>query len=79
MKFLVLFAAAAAALTTALPSAAQFAKPEDAKFRAGATKMQDEASKLNAAAKGGNLEQIKAAFGETAKTCKGCHDTFRAQ
>lgn len=49
------------------------------KFRAGATKMQEEVAKLNTVAKGGNADQIKAAFGEAAKTCKGCHDDFRQQ
>lgn len=49
------------------------------KFRANATKMQEEVAKLNTAAKGGSLDQIKAAFGEAAKTCKGCHDDFRQQ
>ncbi|MFM2329396.1 MAG: hypothetical protein RLZZ494_1499, partial [Pseudomonadota bacterium] len=33
--------------------------------------------KLNAAAKSGNLDQLKVAFGETAKTCKGCHEAFK--
>jgi cytochrome c556 len=49
------------------------------KFRAGATRMQEEVAKLNVAAKGGNFDQIKAAFGEAAKTCKACHDDFRQQ
>jgi cytochrome c556 len=49
------------------------------KFRSNATKMQEEVAKLNTVAKGGNLDQIKAAFGEAAKTCKGCHDDFRQQ
>ena len=47
------------------------------KFKAGATKFQDEAAKLNAAAKTGNLDQIKAAFGDTGKSCKSCHDNFK--
>jgi cytochrome c556 len=49
------------------------------KFKAGATKMQEEMVKLNAAAKGGNLDAIKAAAGETGKACKGCHDHFRKE
>lgn len=57
------------------------AKPEiwtDAdKFRAAATRMQDEMVKLNAAAKGGNLDALKSAAGEVGKTCKGCHDEYR--
>ena len=39
--------------------------------------MMEEVGKLNAAAKTGNLDQIKASFGEAAKTCKACHDHFR--
>ncbi|HMO44838.1 MAG TPA: cytochrome c [Rubrivivax sp.] len=50
---------------------------ERAKFDAAAKKMQDEMVKLNAAAKTGNLEQIKTAFGPTAAACKACHDDFR--
>ncbi len=49
------------------------------KFNAGATKMQDEMVKLNVAAKGGNLDAIKAAVGETGKTCKACHDNYRKE
>lgn len=49
------------------------------KFRAGATKMQDEMVKLSAAAKGGNLDGIKAAAGEVGKACKGCHDNYRKE
>lgn len=49
------------------------------KFNAGAKKMQDEMAKLNAAAKGGNLDAIKAAAGEVGKTCKGCHDEYRKE
>lgn len=56
------------------------AKPEiwtePAKFKAAQTKMQDEVVKMNAAAKAGNLDQIKAAFGETGKSCKACHDAY---
>ena len=50
---------------------------DQAKFTAAATKMQDEMAKLNAAAKTGNLEQIKTAFGATGAACKACHDDFR--
>ncbi len=57
------------------------AKPEiwtdPDKFNAGAMKMQDEMAKLNAAAKGGSLDAIKAAVGDVGKACKGCHDDFR--
>lgn len=50
---------------------------ERAKFDAGAKKMQDEVAKLAAAAKANNLDQLKAAFGSAAATCKACHDDFR--
>ena len=40
-------------------------------------KLEAEAVKLAAAAKTGNLDNLKAAFGEAAKTCKACHDAFR--
>jgi len=49
------------------------------KFKAAATTMQDEMVKLNAAAKTGNLDQIKAAFGPAGKACKACHDDFRKE
>ncbi len=49
------------------------------KFRAGATKMQDGMAKLNVAAKGGNIDTIKAAAGEVGKACKGCHDNYRKE
>jgi len=151
MKALLLATAAAAALTTALPAAAQFQKPEDAikyrqsvftvmanhfgrvgamangrapfdakvaadnmaiavsmsklpfvaftegsdkgmpnrakpevwkdaaKFKAAAEKMQAEMAKLDAAAKTGSLDNLKAAFGPVGGTCKACHDDFRAE
>jgi cytochrome c556 len=57
------------------------AKPEiwkeQAKFKAAADKLQSEAVKLAAAAKTGNLDNLKAAFGPAAETCKACHDAFR--
>lgn len=57
------------------------AKPEvwkdPAKFQADAKEMQQQVVKLDAAAKGGNPDLIKATFGDTAKTCKNCHDNFR--
>ena len=59
------------------------AKPEiwkdAAKFKAAGEKMVAEVAKLDAAAKGGNLDAIKAAFGAVGGTCKGCHDDFRAE
>ena len=50
---------------------------ENAKFRGHADKMQAEVQKLAAAAKTGNLDNLKAAFGPAAGTCKACHDDFR--
>ena len=49
------------------------------KFRSDATQMQDAMAKLNVAAKSGNLDQIKAAVGETGKSCKACHDAYRKE
>lgn len=59
------------------------AKPEiwkeSAKFKAAADKMIGEVAKLDAAAKGGNLDAIKAAVGAVGASCKACHDDFRAE
>lgn len=59
------------------------AKPEvwteQAKFKENADKLVAESAKLSAAAKTGNLDQIKTAFAATAGTCKACHDAFRNQ
>jgi len=59
------------------------AKPEiwkeQAKFKGAADKMQAEVAKLAAAAKTGNLDNVKAAFGPAAESCKACHDAFRAK
>lgn len=57
------------------------AKPEiwkdSAKYKEAADKMQAEMTKLAAAAKVGNVDALKTAFGPAASTCKGCHDNFR--
>lgn len=50
---------------------------EQVKFTAASEKMMAEVAKLNAAAKTGNLDQIKAAFGAAGASCKACHDDFR--
>jgi cytochrome c556 len=50
---------------------------EPAKFKDASDKMQSEVAKLAAAAKTGNLDNLKAAFGPTAASCKACHDDFR--
>lgn len=49
------------------------------KFKAAAQKMQDEVAKLNATAKTGNQDQIKAAFGAVGQSCKACHDSYRKE
>jgi len=38
-----------------------------------------ESIKLSAAAKTGNLDTLKTAFGATAASCKTCHDAFQAK
>lgn len=57
------------------------AKPEvwseGDKFRAAASKMQEEMAKLTAAAKTGSLDAIKAATGAVGQSCKACHDNYR--
>lgn len=57
------------------------AKPEiwkeAAKYKEAADKMQAEIGKLNVAAKSGNIDALKAAFGPAAASCKACHDNFR--
>jgi cytochrome c556 len=58
------------------------AKPEiwkeQAKFKDLSDKMQAEMLKVQAAAKTGSLDAIKAAFGPTGASCKACHDAFQA-
>jgi cytochrome c556 len=57
------------------------AKPDiwtkKADFDSKSKTMQDEIVKLAAAAKTGNLDQIKAAFDGAGKSCKSCHDDYR--
>jgi len=59
------------------------AKPEiwteQAKFKEYNEKLVAETTKLAAAAKTGNLDTLKTAFGATAASCKACHDAFRSQ
>jgi cytochrome c556 len=47
------------------------------KFKAASDKMQKAVADLNTAAKSGDLETIKKAFGATGQTCKACHDNYR--
>lgn len=49
------------------------------RFKAAATKMQDEVAKLQVAAKSGSVDQLKAQFGATGQSCKACHDHFRKE
>jgi cytochrome c556 len=57
------------------------AKPEiwadKDKFAAAVSKSQEDVTKLAAVGKSGNVEQIKAAVGAVAGSCKACHDVFR--
>ena len=59
------------------------AKPEiwkePAKFKQLQEKLQAETPKLVAAAKTGDMNQIKPAFGDVGKACSNCHDDFRAK
>jgi cytochrome c556 len=50
-----------------------------AKFKELGDKMQVEMGKLNAVAKTGSLDNIKAAVGAVGGTCKACHDDYRAK
>jgi cytochrome c556 len=52
---------------------------EQAKFKDLADKMQAEIVKLNVAAKTGNLDSLKTAYGPARDTCKACHDAFTNQ
>ena len=59
------------------------AKPEiwsdTAKFKMVGEKLHDDAIKLLAAAKTGNIDSIKAAVGPVGGNCKACHDDFRKE
>jgi cytochrome c556 len=61
--------------TLALP--AIWSKPDD--FKAAMKMFSDAAPKLTAAANSGDAAAIKTAFGDVGKTCKNCHDNFRAK
>ena len=52
---------------------------EAAAFKSGADKLQDATMKLSAAAKTGNLDAVKTAFGAVGQTCKACHDDYRKE
>jgi cytochrome c556 len=57
------------------------AKPEvwkdTGRFRQLADDMTAETTKLRTAINGGDLAQIKAAYGSTGHSCKSCHDAFK--
>lgn len=59
------------------------AKPEiwaeQAKFKDLSDKLVAETTKLSAAAKTGNIDTLKTAFGSAAASCKACHDAYRNQ
>lgn len=59
------------------------AKPEiwkeSDKFKEASEKMMGEAAKLEVAAKSGNLDTIKAAFGAVGSSCKACHDAYQVK
>ncbi|MCD8494391.1 MAG: cytochrome c [Burkholderiaceae bacterium] len=46
-------------------------------FKAAQKKYLDSLGPLTAAAKAGNLDQLKKAFADTGASCKACHDSFR--
>jgi len=52
---------------------------EQAKFKDLSEKMMAETTKLAAAAKTGNADTLKAAFGATGASCKACHDNYQAK
>ena len=47
------------------------------RFKVAAQKLEDATVKLAAATRTGKPEDLKAAFGATADTCRACHDDFR--
>ena len=50
---------------------------ERARFDAAAQDAARSLTALNAAAMTNNLDAVRRAFGETAASCKACHDNFR--
>ena len=50
---------------------------EAAKFKGNSDKLAADAVRLDAAAKSGNLDQVRTAFAAYAGNCKTCHDDFR--
>ena len=54
---------------------ATWEKPEE--FAAAEAAFRAAVDNLNTKAQGGNLEEIKTAYGEVGANCKACHDAFR--
>lgn len=50
---------------------------ESDKFKVSSDRMQKAVMELNTAAKGGDLDTIKKAFGAAGQSCKACHDNYR--
>jgi len=59
--------------SAALP--AVWDKPDE--FKKAAERFENEAAKLAQVSKGGDEAAVKAQIGATAKSCGGCHETFR--
>ncbi len=59
------------------------AKPEvwsdAAGFKAAQTKFEGAVVKLSAAADSGDLDKLRAAFGDVGASCKACHDAYRVK
>ena len=53
------------------------AMKEPDKFMVAAQQFESAVQKLEQSAKSGDLEAVKAQFGEVAKSCKACHSTYR--
>lgn len=52
---------------------------ETPRFRQLAQASQGETAKLRTAVRVGDLDAIKAAYGATSKSCKSCHDAYKAR
>ena len=50
---------------------------EQQRFQDDARNLEEMTPKLVAAVQTGHLDQMRVVFGQTAKTCKSCHDSFR--
>jgi len=58
-------------------NAAVFAQQSE--FNAGAQAFEAGTAKLVSVSQSGDLNAVKAQFGEVAKSCKGCHEQFRTK